>query len=136
MKFKEMSDLLGVYFPNLKQVINAASDEEKEYYEIGSYILYGEVFNPYIRQLLLEDENSDEIEQVFSFLEEMATCEDQEVRNLLQVEILEFLWDEYETYEKAIKYMLPETKNINKKIENYFFIPLKEKPNESNGLPN
>ncbi|HOP10704.1 MAG TPA: hypothetical protein PK629_04335 [Oscillospiraceae bacterium] len=135
MKFEEMSNLLGVYFPNLKQVIDAASEEDKEYYKIGSYILYGEVFNPYIRQLLLEEENPEEIEHVFDFLEKMAICEDQDVRNLLQVEILEFLWGK-ETHEKAFKYMHSYTKQIYNKIEVYFNIPTKEKPHKSNSLPN
>jgi len=123
-----MNDLLGVYFPNLKQSIDARLSEDDEYYQTGKYILYGQVFNPYIKQLLLDDENLGEIEHVFDFLEKMATCEDQEVRNLLKVEILEFLWDEYETYEKALKYMQPETKKSNKEIESYFNIPTAEKP--------
>lgn len=58
------------------------------------------------------DERQDniKIEKVFSFLEDMAVSEDQEVRNLLQVTVLEYLRSWYLLQRESEKFMLSETK--------------------------
>jgi hypothetical protein len=45
------------------------------------------------------------------------------VRNLLQVTLLEALWDEKNTQEKARKYMQVATKQTNKLIGDYLKLP-------------
>lgn len=53
----------------------------------------------------------------------MAKSPDMEVKNLLQVTLLEYLWDNSITYNNAISHMLPDTKKISDQIGEYFGRP-------------
>ena len=74
------------------------------------------------------DERQDniKIEKVFSFLEDMAVSEDQEVRNLLQVTVLEYLRSWYLLQNKSEKFMLPETRKIFDCVKSYLPEPLQD----------
>ena len=71
------------------------------------------------------DERQDniKIEKVFAFLEKMALSEDREVRNLLQVTVLEYLRSWHLLQSKAEKLMLPETKKIFEYVKSYLQEP-------------
>ena len=83
----------------------------------------GNVFNKLLSKLLLDEKDVKTINKIFAFYEEMAKCCDEEVRNLLQVTLLEYLWDEKIIFQRAEKYMLPETKKINDLIGEYLNKP-------------
>ena len=68
---------------------------------------------------LLQTDSKKELNIVFEFYEKLAVCEDEEVKNLLQVTLLENLMDNKELYKKAEKYMRTNTKSICKLIEQY-----------------
>ena len=90
MKFEELNGLLGERFPFLESSIQ----EVVEFYEgdsVGEHVLYGDVLNRYVTELLRENKEKDTIKQIFEFYEELAESEDEEVRNLLQVTLLEYL---------------------------------------------
>jgi len=100
-------------------------EEEHDYWEgekVPSHILYEKVLNHsgFMANLLLQDCDTMLIERVFDFFEEMANCDDEEVRNLLQVTILEYLWSDYEMLSCAHKYMHARTRKICDEIQAYF----------------
>ena len=58
----------------------------------GQTVYFDRCFCDYIGRLLVDESQDDiKIEKIFAFLEDMAVSEDQEVRNLLQVTVLEYL---------------------------------------------
>jgi len=122
MNYEDLTNALSLFFPDLKQHVECEMDTF-DCYIPSPHILYGKVFNPFVKELLLRDSDSKAIQQVFGFLEDLAQSEDEEVINLLHVIILEALWDEKDTYEKACKYMLPMTKQIYGLIGEYMKIP-------------
>ena len=96
----------------------------------GQTIYFDSCFCDYIGHLLVDEcQDNIKIEKVFSFLEDMAVSEDQEVRNLLQVTILEYLRSWYLLQNKSEKFMLPETKKIFAHVKSYLQEP------EQNALP-
>lgn len=86
------------------------------------YVIYGEALTTYIKKLAVTND-ANQLIRVFDFLEEMANCEDEEVQNLLQVGVLEVLWDDRQLYFIAHKYMHQKTADIFKRIGVYFTEP-------------
>ena len=96
----------------------------------GQTIYFDRCFCDYIGRLLVNEcQDNTKIKKVFAFLEDMAISEDQEVRNLLQVTILEYLRSWYLLQNKSEKFMLPETKKIFAHVKSYLQEP------EQNALP-
>ena len=63
------------------------------------------------------------LNKIFSFYEEMAQSQDPDVTNLLQVTLLEYLWDEKTVLNTAKQYMLPKTALLNESIRKYLYEP-------------
>ena len=91
---------------------------------IPPHCFYGDTLNYYVTELLRENSDSQQIKKVFQFYEEMANSEDVEVRNLLQVTLLEYLWDEEIVFRNALENMQPKTRIINSAIGAYLNVPL------------
>ena len=115
MKYEELMPIFEQRFPQLSSGLPDYYDEP--------YILYGQVLNPYVKELLLNGTDTKSIEDIFAFYEELAISEDEEVNNLLQVELLEALWSPKELFEKARAHMLPETRKFSDAIGAYFLPP-------------
>ena len=121
MRYEELYQILDNRFPELAAQISHFVDTQGD--EFLPHILYHEVLNPYVKELLWGANNNDSLEKVFQFYEELATSEDEEARNLLQVTLLEILWDENRLLRRACAYMLPETKKLNEAIREYISYP-------------
>ena len=93
---------------------------------IPPHCFFGYVLNGYVTELLRENSNKKQLEKIFRFYEEMARCEDVQVRNLLQVTLLEYLWDKETIYKNAVEYMQSQTKAINNEISSYLEAPFKK----------
>ena len=91
--------------------------------EIPPHCFLGDVLNDYIAELLRNRKDKEQIKKVFHFYEEMACSNDWRVKNLLQVTLLECLWDEREIFEIALSYMLPQTRMLNEEIYAYLNVP-------------
>lgn len=105
-------------FPELQgriDVVKASWGEEP----IPPHCLFGDVFDAYLVSLLKENTETEEIRKIFDFYEELAEFGDEEVRNLLQVTLLEYLWDDAVVYWNARSYMGEETLAINEQIGAY-----------------
>ena len=60
----------------------------------GLHIIFGNIFNPYLINLLRSNENDNKLIIIFNFLEELANSNDPEIKNVLTVTILEQLGDD------------------------------------------
>ncbi len=90
----------------------------------GQTVYFDRCFCDYIGRLLVDESQDDiKIEKIFAFLEDMAVSEDQEVRNLLQVTVLEYLRSWYLLQSRSEKLMLPETKKIFAHVKSYLQEP-------------
>ena len=120
------NELNGKYitdiFPEAEQQIN---DELDGLNEFLPHIIFGNVLNPIVIQLLKRDDYSEnkQLLQVFDMYEDFASSGDTETQNLLQVTLLEILWDEAITYERAMELMEEKTKEIWDYIYGYLYIP-------------
>ena len=104
----------------------------------GQTIYFDRCFCDYIGRLLMNKyQDNIKIEKVFDFLENMAVSEDQEVRNLLQVTVLEYLRSWYLLQNRSEKLMLPETKKLFDCVKSYLQEPPKDVmpyfPGDANG---
>ena len=73
------------------------------------YLCFSFVFVPYIREVV-ENNDIEEITQICDFLEEMALCEDGEVRNLLGVGVFEDILSERSLVAMLKKHLKSKTK--------------------------
>lgn len=114
-------DFLCGRFPELKEKIISENDWLGENLP---HCLFGNVFNPLVVELLKQDDykNNYLLEKIFRMYEDFAEYGDTETKNLLQVTLLEYLWDEYITYSRALELMGKKTKLINQSID-YLNIP-------------
>ncbi|MDE5772254.1 MAG: hypothetical protein K2I06_11625 [Ruminococcus sp.] len=117
-------DFLCSRFPELKDSVVA---ENEWLGENLPHCLFGNVLNPLVTELLKQDDykTSPILEKVFCMYEEFAEYGDTETKNLLQVTLLEYLWNEYITYSRSLELMGEHTRNINKNIADYLYIPPK-----------
>ncbi len=84
------------------------------------HVIYENYFVRYIKRVLRS--GSEQTAGIFEFLEDMATSADQEVRNLLQVSVLEALADRDDTRKLMQPLMGPETRKIYEKLHNYMYL--------------
>lgn len=91
------------------------------------HCLLGDFFNPVLTRMLKNSDYASNaiVAKIFDFYEQLAECGDDEVKNLLQVTLLEYLWDDYIIYSRANEKMCGHTKEINKKIGDYLYAPSK-----------
>lgn len=114
-------DYLCGRFPEIKDSVIAENDWLGENLP---HCLFGNVLNPLVTELLRQDDYKTNplLKRIFSMYEDFAEYGDTETKNLLQVTLLEYLWDEYITYSRAYEIMGEKTKLINKNID-YLNIP-------------
>jgi hypothetical protein len=105
-------------FPELQKRIDAMKVSWGEE-PIPPHCLFGDVFDAYLVSLLKENKEQKQIRKIFDFYEELAEFGDAEVRNLLQVTLLEYLWDDAVVYWNARSYMGEKTLLINQEIGAY-----------------
>ncbi|MBO5105216.1 MAG: hypothetical protein J6B74_09200 [Ruminococcus sp.] len=117
-------DFLCSEFPELKNLITA---ENEWLGENLPHCLFGNVLNPIVVRLLKKDDykTNSLLERIFGMYEKFAEYGDTETKNLLQVTLLEYLWDEHITYSRALQLMGERTKEINKNIADYLYVPKK-----------
>lgn len=114
MCYNDLINMLVYTFPHLEKEVEVFLSSDGKL----CHVLYESILCPYVNNLLQNDSKK-ELNIVFDFYEKMAMCEDDEVKNLLQVTLLENLMVNKELYKKAEKYMHTNTKLICKSIEKY-----------------
>ncbi len=108
-------------FPELTEKVYK---ETEGYEEFLSHVVFGNIYNPLTVSLLKSDDFSTDqlLKRIFEMYEEMSSEGDAEVRNLVEATLLEYLWDEKKTYDRALKMMGEKTKELWDDI-NYLSVP-------------
>lgn len=123
LAYEEMTPgLILKNFPELK----TEAEEEIAFWEpenVPPHCLFGNIFNEYLSGLLLAYQDLKMICRIFDFYEYLADEGDENVINLLQVTLLEYLWDDARIYYKAVSHMGEKTRKINAKIASYLAVP-------------
>ena len=122
MKYATLVEDFMIRFPELDPLFQ----EELQFYEgkeMLPHCFLGDVLNCYVTELLRKNTDQQQIQKIFNFYEELASSGDWNVSNLLQVTLLEYLWDEKPVYKNALKYMLPNTRSFNNAIARYLEEP-------------
>lgn len=120
--YEDLNEKFITYrFPELTEKVNK---ETEGYEEFLSHVVFGNIFNPLTVSLLKSDDFSTDqlLKRIFEMYEEMSSEGDAEVRNLVEATLLEYLWDEKKTYDRALKMMGEKTKELWDDI-NYLSVP-------------
>jgi len=113
-----MIGLLIYSFPTLEDKVNEAINWSGGK---SNHIIFSQVFNPYIKQILIEEVyNRAEKEKVVQFLENMAISNDCCVREVLTDSILEELLDCPDEFDKIEAHLLEKTKSYLPPIKKFF----------------
>ena len=104
----------GVFFLQAKEKDSLIDETD------GVHTVFGMVVVPYILHIVQNKKNL-ETKKVFSFLENMAMCEDVKVKEVLDFTILEQLVDEgHDEIERCKQYMEENTLKHCEEVEKYF----------------
>ena len=129
MTYENINNILFERLPELRMIAKEAIEEEltfwkaKDVCEIPSYCLLETIVGDYMRSLLLENGDVSYIKRLFDFFEEMATCEDIDVRTLLKVGFLEQLFAGDILLPTSHKYMHEQTRILCDQLIPYFRKP-------------
>lgn len=116
------ADFITDRFPELKQQVNK---ETQDYDEFLPHIFFCNVFSSLTAELLKNDDylHNDTLRRIFDMFEEMSSQGDEETQNLVQVTLLEHLWDEKTTYSRALELIGEHTKELWDYIAGYLRMP-------------
>lgn len=123
IKYSELDEnYILTYFPELKEQVKSETDG---YPGFLPHIVFANIFCRRVAEILkLEDSSeNDFVHRVFEMYEDMAANGDDEVKSLLEVSLLEYLWDEKKTYQKAMELMGERTREIWNDIGSYLNKP-------------
>ena len=125
IKYKDLNMYYLInMFPEFEEEIRSEVDWLGEFLP---HCVFGDVLNPKVVELLKRVGYSENevLHRVFRMYEDFAVNGDEETQNLLQVTLLEYLWDEKITYERSLEMMGAGTKVIWDYIHAYIFMPSK-----------
>lgn len=109
--------MLGI-FPEFER---AVTEEITFLEEELPHCIYANVINPYLRRYykFLNKVHELLVQRIFDFFDDLAQNGDEESENLLQVSLLEPLYDTKESYYGALKLLTGETREIFDLISKY-----------------
>lgn len=97
MNYNHIIDLLLEQFPELY----SKYEEEKDCLEGLPYLVFEDIFVPYLIKQVDENIDKNKPLQLFNFIEEMVLCPDEQIHDLALVAIIESLLPEREFLEKV-----------------------------------
>ena len=126
--YSAIADTMLEAFPEIGEQyakeIRWISDTFREQGSRGQTLYFDRCFSDFLGRLLIEEHpDKVQIEKAFDFLENMASSHDVEVRNLLQVTVLEYLRSWHVLQRNSEKLMLPETKKLFDQVKRYLSEP-------------
>jgi len=123
IKYEELNiQFLISIFPEFEEEIHSEVEGMGEFLP---HCVFGNVLNSKVVEFLKREDylENEVLHRIFEMYEDFAVTGDEEVQNLLQVTLLEYLWDEKITYERATEIMGIETRAIWECIHEYILIP-------------
>ena len=109
-------------FPELKEQI------EQKMQSLGEFlphVIFGDVFNALTVSLLQRDDylKNDTLRRIFDMYEQLASDGDEDVQSLVQVTLLECLWDNKTVHERASRLIGGQTRELWSCIADYLKTP-------------
>ncbi len=89
----------------------------QKYGRILSHVFFGDIINPELSDLLRMNRNTDVIRVYIDFIDEMYRSGDDDIRNVVEVTILEYLGDSETVLRNAFTYFSEELMLASKEIE-------------------
>ncbi|MFW6377260.1 MAG: DUF7674 family protein [bacterium] len=117
MDYNNLSNCLLIEIPEIKEMYEEELKLWDEY--PGNHNIFGDVVNPYLIDLLNENNDKKLLKRIFSFLEKMANSKDVKVQEVLTVTVLERLGDDKKILSKSYEYMEKETKQFSVEVEKW-----------------
>jgi len=103
-------------FPSLKDEVNEVIDWAGQL----NHVIFGQVFNPYVKKILLNGKPKKDKSSVIHFLESMATSDDSEVVSVLITTVLEELLDNPDEFKKMESQFLEKTASYLPPLKKFF----------------
>jgi hypothetical protein len=105
-------------------VLREAYEEERKIWEEepGPHIIYGDILAPHIISLLESGGRSEDLRQIFRFLEELAGHPDIHVQEVVAFSVIERLTDNSQWLDRAYEYMGPKTREIVREVKEFWGI--------------
>lgn len=128
--YSSINDILLAKFPELKERysddLTWINDTFKESESKGETVVFDRCFCDFMGQLLIETPlNKPLLKRIFTFIEDMAKSDDADVRDLLQVTVLEYIRGSHTLQSISEKMMGTETKSLFLKVKDYTNDPIK-----------
>lgn len=103
-------------FPELKEEVVKEVEFLEEFLPS---VIFENIFHSFTNSLLKKEDYSTNhvLKRIFDMYEELSKEGDEDIQNLVEVSLLECLWDERVTYDRALELMGQETKTIWDRIE-------------------
>ncbi|RXJ04372.1 hypothetical protein DS745_03025 [Anaerobacillus alkaliphilus] len=118
MNREKLTEYFLKNFPEYEATLKEHLDD---YGELLAHVFYGDTICVKLIELLKDDtDNEEEIKKIFLLLEKMAVEGDIDVKEVLQVSILEVLGDDKDLLEKSYKYMGDKTNIASDEIERFW----------------
>lgn len=109
------------FFEKMLEFFPDARDEYveyiKKYDEILETVIMEDVFAPRILKMLKDENDSKRLEDVFNYIEKIVSNDDYHLTNVLEITLLEILGNDTTILGKALKYMGPKTKALQRKAD-------------------
>ncbi len=115
MALEDASEKLISFFPNLREAYSSEVDSQSE--TPGPYIVYEDVFNPYVEKLLAS-KDTNALQRAFDFIELVVTADDARLHDLVRIAILTPLTVDPAQLAEARRYMGPATKGALRQVQN------------------
>lgn len=109
MTSREVNENLLLKFPQLKEKFEEETSWQ-EGLDTGSFLIFEDVFMPYVKGIV-STKKEKEIREVFSYIESLANAEDEYVKNIVSVAILENIAS-FDNREEYIQHFQEKTKQI------------------------
>jgi hypothetical protein len=87
------------------------------YGELLGHVFFGDLINPHLVELLRREVDTDRIEKIFSFINDMYLNGEDDMKNIVVVTILEYLGDDPLILKKAFQFLSEELKQESHNIE-------------------
>ena len=125
IKYHEQnSQFFTQLFPKFTEEIHKEEEFQGRFLQ---HCIFGDVLNQKVVELLKRKDCLENklLQRIFRMYENFAVHGDEEIQNLLQVTLLEYLWDEKVTYDRVLELMGDGTREIWEYIYRYIRIPQK-----------
>jgi hypothetical protein len=117
MNYTTLVDTMLSHVPEVRPFY----EKEISWYEKtpGPHIIFGDVVNPWLRDLLVSNGNAELLGRLFGLFELMAESNDANVKEVLAFSVLESLGDDPNRLHSCWGYMGPLTRQLSDEVENW-----------------